>query len=1186
VRPPKAAASPKTTTRARPRRPTVGPVRTAAPASRLAPTPSPVTGHPSEFVDRPSDSAAVLADRERPLKIFAFDPSRGRQKTNIVTLRLPYERLEPGPVGEYVAVVDEDEARHETYPMVDLEAKEVLLAGGLDPSELDLRFHQQMVYAVTMRTIKAFEQALGRAIRWPWSSSDKNRLTNRLRLYPHASGDANAHFDPSTGAIRFGYAPPTDANGNPTSVDELVFTSLSFDVIAHETVHALLSAIFPVSPATNDAAALHEGLADIVALLGHFEFRDAVVETIERTGGRIYAPTMAADVEAPTSDRLILAERARANPLLEIAPQFGAALGMGGALRTALGSPPDPAALALATEPHDRGSILVAAVFDALFSVHSRRTRDLMRIAGVSNATGDRARIHPDLAVRLAAEATKTARHFMTICVRALDYCPPVNADFGDYLRAIVTSDTEVVPNDDWGYRQAFIDSFRARGVTVPGVRSYSEEGLRWGEPARRRLPAAKALIGAEGRRATARIRGFVNDHPADVGLATGARIQVDPAFVRSSRRIGPDGRGQREVVAKVIQRRPSSPDGTDAGATLIIDEAGGLKYVIAKATTSRRRRLPLLPKPRAARDRDHRPLKVFAFDPSRGRSLGNHMTITVPFEPLEPGPIGRQIAVIDYDATNDRYYRATDLDALDVLLRGGLEPSDLDPAFHQQMVYGVVSSAVERFEAALGRPIRWQWARGRSRPPLGDRLRIFPHAMAEANAYYDRRQRALLFGYFPASDDRPGRNLPGQIVFTCLSHDIVVHEATHAMLDSVRPYFMEPSGPDALAFHEAFADVVALLQHFSFPDALLETIRRTGGRIHATELLADSGPTPGGARIRAQIAESNPLIELALQFGEALGNRAALRSALGTPPDPAALEAAEEVHDRGAILVAAVFDAFFSVYVRRTADLMRLARDGGSVSPSGDIGPELADRLAREATDTAARVASMCIRALDYCPPVGLEFGDFLRAVVTADFEREPDDPLGFRSAFIDAFGWRGIYPSGVRSMSEEALRWSQPTGAAVLECPGLDPDPRTPPDHRANAIRLATFARANAEALGLDPGLPINVDRYEAETSQQLDRYGGLRAEFNVQIVQRRTAPVDGDDGDGASFVFRGGSTIILDGDGKLIYLIGKGVANADREEIQRRYLQAAAAAGSAVAYRGSAIPSFSFAAVHRGE
>lgn len=1193
MKPTLAPATPTPPSPAKRRRRAPGSAKPVAVASRRAPTLSPVTGHPCEFIDRPNDNAAVVAGRERPLKIFAFDPSRGRGPTNIVTLRLPYETLGAGPVGVYVAVIDEDEARNQTYPPVNLEAKEVLLAGGLDPSELDLQFHQQMVYAVTMRTIKAFEQALGRTIRWPWAMDPPLRLEDHLRLYPHARRDANAHFDPSDGSIRFGYAPPLDATGNQTTTDELVFTALSFDVIAHETVHAILTTVFPdvAQGMSDEARSFHEGIADIVALLQHFEFREAVIETIERTGGRIYAPTMAADVEAPTSERLILAERVATNPLLEIAPQFGAAVGMGGALRTALGSPPDPAAL-LETDPHARGSILVAAVFDALFSVHSRRTRDLMYIAGVSGASGDRPRIHPELAARLAAEATKTARHFMTICLRALDYCPPVDTSFGDYLRAIVTSDMEVVPNDDeWHYRQAFIDSFRARGVEVEGVRSFSEEGLRWGEPARRPIAPGASLVGAEGIRAVARIRAYVNAHPADVGLSAGLPLKIDPGFVRSSHRIGPDGRGRREVVAKLIQRNRADPDGAVAGTTLIIDEAGDLRYAISKSTASDRRRrasvrTPLVPKPRPAETLDRRTLKVFAFDPSRGRALGNHMTITVPFEPLEPGPIGRQIAVIDYDATNERYYRAANLDALDVLLRGGLEPSDLDPTFHQQMVYGVVSSAIERFEAALGRPIRWHWVRGRSSPPLGDRLRIYPHAMAEANAYYDRDLRALLFGYFPASDDRPGRNLPGQMVFTCLSHDIVVHEATHAMLDSVRPYFMEPSGPDALAFHEAFADVVALLQHFSFPEALLETIRRTGGRIHQSELAADSGPTAGGARIRAQVAESNPLIDLALQFGEALGRRAALRSALGTPPDPAALESAEEVHDRGAILVAAVFDAFFSVYVRRTGDLMRLAEEGGTVSPSGAIGPELADRLAREATDTAARVASMCIRALDYCPPVGIEFGDFLRAVITADFEREPDDPLGFRSAFIDAFQWRGIYPSGVRSMSEAALLWSKPVGSANLQCEGLDPDPLTADDHRSNAIRLAAFARANAEPLGLDRELPINVDRYEAETSRQLDRYGNLRAEFNVQIIQHRTASIDPESADADPFEFRGGSTLVLDGEGKVIYLIGKSVANGDRLETQRRYLQAATATGSAVAYRGAAIPSFSLAAVHRGD
>ena len=30
-------------------------------------------------------------------------------------------------------------------------------------------------------------------------------------------------------------------------------------------------------------------------------------------------------------------------------------------------------------------------------------------------------------------------------------------------------------------------------------------------------------------------------------------------------------------------------------------------------------------------------------------------------------------------------------------------------------------------------------------------RLRIYPHALREANAYYSPEKKALLFGYFPA---------------------------------------------------------------------------------------------------------------------------------------------------------------------------------------------------------------------------------------------------------------------------------------------------------------------------------------------------------------------------------------------------------------------------------------------------
>ena len=49
--------------------------------------------------------------------------------------------------------------------------------------------------------------------------------------------------------------------------------------------------------------------------------------------------------------------------------------------------------------------------------------------------------MHPDLVNRLAETATKTATHFLNICIRSLDYCPPVDILFGDFLRAMVTAD-------------------------------------------------------------------------------------------------------------------------------------------------------------------------------------------------------------------------------------------------------------------------------------------------------------------------------------------------------------------------------------------------------------------------------------------------------------------------------------------------------------------------------------------------------------------------------------------------------------------------------------------------------------------------------------------------------------------------------------------------------------------------
>jgi hypothetical protein len=560
----------------------------------------------------------------------------------------------------------------------------------------------------------------------------------------------------------------------------------------------------------------------------------------------------------------------------------------------------------------------------------------------------------------------------------------------------------------------------------------------------------------------------------------------------------------------------------------------------------------------------DHRPLKVYAFDPTHGRHLGNYMTINVPYEQLEPGPVGKYLAVIDYDASNDCYYHPVNLDDPIVLLRGGLDPSEADPRFHQQMVYAVASETIRRFEFALGRQAKWGFRSGPRNDPHRYRLRIFPHAMQEANAYYSRDLRALVFGYFQASETEPGANLPGQTVFTCLSHDIIVHETTHALIDSERMFFMESTGPDTPAFHEAFADIVALFQHFSLKEALLEMIQRTGGLIYRLTIVPEVQPTGEGPIIQDELSASNPLVQLAKQFGEAMGTRAALRSALGTRPNSNDLDKLFEPHERGSILVAAVFDAFFSIYIRRTRDLMRIARAGGTLTPPGDLHPDLANRLAGEAAKTAQHFANICIRALDYCPPVDILFGDFLRAVITADYDLVPDDPLGYRAALIEAFRLRGIRPEGVTSYAEESIRWNPSEGfegATFPRCEGLVFNifkPSTDKQLGDNARKLSRYGTDNAAQLGLTPGKPVQAHSFHPVHRVGPD--GHLRIEVVAELIQQMKVHLEPSDKNSIEFTFRGGTTLVLDQDGEVRYAVqkrlGQDEKSNERLRQQRQY------------------------------
>jgi hypothetical protein len=576
------------------------------------------------------------------------------------------------------------------------------------------------------------------------------------------------------------------------------------------------------------------------------------------------------------------------------------------------------------------------------------------------------------------------------------------------------------------------------------------------------------------------------------------------------------------------------------------------------------------MPRQELASNAPQRSLRVYAFDPSRGARLDNVLTIRVPNEPLAKGPIGAKIAVIDYDASNKCYYEPVDLDAKDALGQQGLSPSESNPQFHQQMVYAVIMETIRRFETAIGREVRWTPDNTSKESPLHGRLRVYPHAMQEANAFYDRQLRALLFGYFKASEDEAGSNLPGQIVFTCLSHDIVVHETTHAILDGVRSHFNDPTGRDAAAFHEGFADIVALLQHFSFKETLLDTIQRTGGLIHRRQLAPDAAPSSDGVLIQAEIGEDNPMVDLARQFGEAMGKRRALRGALGTKPDPRLLEETEEPHERGAILVAAVFDAFFSIYIRRTRDLIRMAYPDGRTIVPNFLHADLANRLADEAARTAMSIQNMCLRALDYCPPVDITFGDYLRALVTADRDAVTDDSFGYRAALINAFRARGIRPEGVMSYNDEALAWDRYRGVKsstvnpeFTKLWGLlakfeeDPDRAARDDLYRNLWQKAeTFCHE----LGLSTQLDVQAK--SIYPLHQIRPDGALERRIVAEIVQKRPGvPLIEGKPEAGTFDFRGGTTLIISRKGEVLYSISKPIEGPEGErrlKRQREYLQ----------------------------
>jgi hypothetical protein len=432
---------------------------------------------------------------------------------------------------------------------------------------------------------------------------------------------------------------------------------------------------------------------------------------------------------------------------------------------------------------------------------------------------------------------------------------------------------------------------------------------------------------------------------------------------------------------------------------------------------------------------------------------------------------------------------------------------------------------------------------------------------MEQQNAYYSPSQRALLFGYFHATSRDPANQFPGGMTFTCLSHDIVAHETTHAILDGMHRRFGNPTNPDMLAFHEAFADIAALFQHFTFPEAVRTEIMRTHGDLSKSSLLAG----------------------LAQQFGVATGMRGALRSAIGKTPNPSDYQTVMEPHARGALLVATIFDAFVAIYNLRTADLKRIS--------AGQLSSEIVERLSAEAARAARQVLDICIRALDYCPPVDITFGDYLRALVTADTELVPVDPAGYRLALLEAFRQRGLYPLDVTTLSVESLKWQTadvPGNAArmkkVINALRQYAEKCTYVTSRERLFNLTSEARekmrgmileiAKEKPVGPDSLQTFGLDASDGDAGIEVQalrmahrfmRDGSPVMQAIMEVTQSRTVPIDPSDATMGTFEFIGGCTLVINlKKPNLDYVVVKNINAPNRLQRTRDYLRSRTAMG----------------------
>ncbi|MFN0213999.1 MAG: hypothetical protein ACKVT2_07060 [Saprospiraceae bacterium] len=350
----------------------------------------------------------------------------------------------------------------------------------------------------------------------------------------------------------------------------------------------------------------------------------------------------------------------------------------------------------------------------------------------------------------------------------------------------------------------------------------------------------------------------------------------------------------------------------------------------------------------------------------------------------LADGPTSPRFVVVDYNGTTGNLIPPVKWDDEKCQFKTGRQvltdqtEHTSSFQFHQLNVWAIAQNTLKFFESGpvMGRKLPWGFE--------GNRLILVPHAGYGQNAYYDRRSKSLQFYYYNnPKDQKP--------VYTCLSADIIIHELAHAILDGIRPHFIESTQIQTAAFHEFFGDISAILNLLRNNEFRANLVDKLGADLEAADVLSN----------------------IADEFGRTVNHKPYLRSARNKKT-MSSIEGSLEPHEVSEVLTGAMFDLIIKLskqYIRREVRFKK--------KDKVEIDDKLAHKAARQAFwYTIHRMQRMALQPLDFLPPVDVTFRDYALAMLRSEQISNPTDPYGYRKIMFDVFEKRGILDPGEESV------------------------------------------------------------------------------------------------------------------------------------------------------------------------